>query len=108
MNSIQCCQRHLQTGRDAGRQRTWLRRIRKGAGWIVPGTLLALMPKCPLCLAAYVTLCSGVTLSFASAHLLLRTVTALCSGMLALCVIRSVVNCRQNKQPFNLQPPPMH
>src|SRR5258706_14557717 len=43
MNSSHCCQWKLHTTRDARQQRTWLRRVRKVAGWIVPGTLLALM-----------------------------------------------------------------
>jgi hypothetical protein len=103
MNSQYCCQRKLPTSRDARQQRTWLRRVREVAGWIVPGALLALMPKCPLCLAAYVALGSGITLSYSSAHILMRILTALCIGTLALCVVGRVVNCGQNKQTFNLQ-----
>ena len=103
MNSFHCCQQKLQTCHDARRQRTWRRRVREVAGWIVPGALLALMPKCPMCLVAYVALCSGLTLSYSSAHILMRTLTALCIGTLALCVVRRVVNFRQNKPTFNLQ-----
>ncbi len=104
MNCPHCCRRRLQTSHVARQQRTWLPRAREVAGWIVPGALLAVMPKCPMCLAAYVALCSGLTLSRSSAHILLRTLTALCIGTLALCVVRLVVNCWQNKQTFNLQP----
>ena len=103
MNSPHCCQRKLQTSRDARQQRTWLRRVRTVAGWILPGALLALVPKCPMCLAAYVALCSGLTISYSSAHILLRTLAALCIGTLALCMVRSLLNSRQNKQTFNLQ-----
>jgi len=103
MNSPHCCQRKLHTSRDTRQQRTWRRRVREVAGWIVPGALLALMPKCPMCLVAYVALCSGLTVSVSSAHILMRTLTAVCIGMLGLCVVRRVVNCRQNKQIFNFQ-----
>jgi len=104
VNSCHGCQQKPHTSRDAHQQRTWPRRMRDVAGWIVPGALLALMPKCPMCLVAYVALCSGLTLSYSSAHILMRTLTALCIGTLALCVVRRVLNCRQNKQTFNLQP----
>ena len=61
-----------------------------------------------MCLAAYVALCTGLTMSYSSAHILMRTLTALCLGTLALCVVRRVVSCRQNKQTFNLQPTQTH
>jgi len=103
MNSPHCCQQKLHTSGDALQERTWRRHAREVAGWMVPGALLAVMPKCPMCLVAYVALCSGLTLSVSSAHILMRTLTAACICMLALCVVRRVVNCRQNKQTFNLQ-----
>ena len=104
MNRPHCCQRKLHTSRDARQQRTWSRRVREVAGWLVPGAVLALMPKCPMCLVAYVALCSGLTMTSSSAHILMRTLTALCIGTLALCVVRRVVNWRQNKLTLNLQP----
>lgn len=104
MNWPNCCQRTLHTSRDERQQRTWRRRAREAAGWIVPGALLALMPKCPMCLVAYVALYSGLTMSCSSAHLLMRLLTALCIGTLTLCVVRRVVNFRQNKLTFKLQP----
>ncbi len=102
MNSPHCCQRNPRAGHDVRQPRTGLRRVREAFGWIVPGALLALMPKCPMCLAAYVALGTGFTLSFSSAHLLMRALTALCIGTLALCVLRRVVSWRQNKQTFSL------
>lgn len=104
MNWSHCCRRKQHTNRYEGQPATWLRRAREAAGWILPGALLALLPKCPMCLVAYVALFSGLTMSYSSAHILMRLVTALCIGTLVLCVVGRVVNCRPNKQRLNLQP----
>jgi len=103
MNASCCCQRKPRTGDDAREQKNWLGRVKEIARWILPSALLALMPKCPLCLAAYVALCTGFTMSGSSAHVLMRTLTAVCIGTLALCVVRRVAGWRQSKQTFNLQ-----
>jgi hypothetical protein len=79
-------------------------RAREVAGFIVPGTLLTLLPKCPMCLAAYVALGTGFTISYGSARLLMRAFTALCIGTLALCVARRLVNFNSKKQTINFQP----
>jgi hypothetical protein len=125
MNSLHCCQlkrpltptlspsdgeRELQrtfpngsvTAENEARK-TLGRRVREGAGWFLPGALLALMPKCPICLAAYVALCTGFTMSRSSAHILMRTLTAVCVGTLALLVVKCLVNCFRNKQQLNFQ-----
>ena len=102
-----CCQPKSRAGGDA-RQRNWLRRAREVAGLILPGAVLALMPKCPLCLAAYVALGTGITLSGSSAHILMQVLTALCIGTAAWCVVRLVMSCRHNKQMINLQPIQTH
>ncbi len=104
MNSLHCCQWKSRARDDGGEQKTWLGRARGVAGVILPGALLALMPKCPMCLAAYVAFCTGFTMSYASAHVLMRSLIALCIGTLAWCVIRRVVNSRHHKQTLNPQP----
>jgi len=103
MNSFHCCQRNPRAS-EPRQKKPWLGRARGAAGLVLPGALLALMPKCPLCPAAYVALGTGFTISYSSAHFLMRALTALCIGMLALCVVRRVLSCRQNKHTLNLQP----
>ena len=51
---MQCCQ--IQSGRNA--RRSWWRGASGCAG---SGVLLALLPKCPLCLAAYLGLWMGAS-----------------------------------------------
>jgi hypothetical protein len=99
-----CCHREPHADQDAPHKKSCLRRAREAAGWIVPGAVLALMPKCPICLAAYVALGTGFTMSCSSAHILMRGLTMLCLGTLALCLVRRVVSFRQNKKTTNPQP----
>lgn len=53
---------------------------KRGIPAIVPGVLLVLMPKCPACLAGYVALLSGVSLSFPVAQALRIALIAVCAG----------------------------
>jgi hypothetical protein len=50
--------------------------------WIVPGVLLAAMPKCPLCLAAYVALFTGFGISIAAASVAWWLVATSCAAVL--------------------------
>jgi hypothetical protein len=51
-------------------------KARRLAGWLLPGGLLVLMPKCPVCLAAYVAIFTGAGLSMAVAQGLRAVVIA--------------------------------
>ncbi len=55
-----------------------LRRGCDAAGMAAPAILLALVPKCPMCMAAYIALWTGLGISVTGAAYLR-------SGMLALC-----------------------
>ena len=61
----------------SGTARAPLQRAGKGVAWALPSATLLLMPKCPVCLAAYVALWTGVGLSLHAAAYLRWTLLAL-------------------------------
>ena len=74
MNSDRCC--------EDSRPRTFARRCVDVFGWIIPGAILALLPKCPMCLAAYIALWSGIGLSFSAATHLRVSLLMLSVGLI--------------------------
>jgi hypothetical protein len=58
------------------------------AAWLVPGGLLVLMPKCPVCLAGYVAAATGLGLSVPAAAGLRTLLIALCGASLGFLAVR--------------------
>jgi hypothetical protein len=65
------------------------RRAPAGA-WVVPGAGLALLPKCPACLAGFVAAWTGFGLSFSAATHLRTFVLVLCAVTLLCLAFRRV------------------
>lgn len=77
MSARRCCQ-----------MKTGLRRAGEVAGWIAPTATLALLPKCPACVAAYVALATGIGISLPTAAWLRAALVALCVTALAFVFAR--------------------
>jgi hypothetical protein len=61
----------------------FVRRGREVVRWLVPGAILALLPKCPVCIVAYLALGTGLGLSVSAAAHLRLLVVILCLSSLA-------------------------
>jgi hypothetical protein len=85
-----CC--HAASDRKAP---TWARRVREVFAWAVPGVLLAIFPKCPACLAAYVALWTGLGLSIATATYLRWALLVMCVGSLAFLMVKRLTSPRR-------------
>ncbi len=77
-----CCE-EASAGADCGRNYPTV--IRRGIGvsrWLVPSAVLALMPKCPVCIAAYLAIGTGAGVSISTATHLRMMLLALCGSAL--------------------------
>ena len=73
-----------------GRTRRLARRFSGAAPSILPGAILVLLPKCPLCLAAWLTVATGMSVSAAAGEWAWRLTVLLCAVALALSAVQIV------------------
>jgi hypothetical protein len=73
---------------NAARQ-SWPRRAAALVQWAIPVTVLALVPKCPMCVAAYVVLFTGIGLSLPAAAAIRWGLIVLSMAALAFLLFRA-------------------
>lgn len=92
-----CCKRRMVRKDSKGP----LRRGISASAWLLPGSLLVLMPKCPACFAAYIALFTGVGISMPAASGLRLFLIVACAASLLLLAFfytrRSLASKNQRK-----------
>jgi hypothetical protein len=94
--SARCCQAAL--GPQPRRSR-WIQRSASAAGWIVPGVILAAVPKCPVCVAAYIALLTGCGISLAAAGTLRLLLILTCVSALTYLALRTTYRLLRRGKP---------
>src|SRR5262245_3348943 len=84
VNACHGCAVEVQSHGDGRRPASWLRRGGEIVGWIVPSATLALLPKCPACVAAYLALATGIGISVSTATHLRMLLVVVCIATLML------------------------
>lgn len=74
--------------------RTFAQHFLRIVGPIAPAITLALLPKCPVCLAAYLMTATGISISVAAAVSLRAFLVVVCVSSLVLLGRRHIHNLR--------------
>ena len=75
------------------------RRAWRGIQWLFPTTLLVLMPKCPLCVAAYVALFTGMGITVTAARWIQMLMLTICLISLSYLTVRLIRKARCSSAP---------
>jgi len=73
---------------DGHRPTGFLRRVWQSIQWLFPAAVLALMPKCPFCVMAYVALFTGIGISVSTARWIQIMMVMVCVSSLGYLVAR--------------------
>jgi hypothetical protein len=86
MSTSHCCMGRLRA-RRAGDVKSRKRGVTRLLGLVTSCTTLILMPKCPACMAAYVMLFTGISISTEAAGVLQAGAGVLCACMILTFVL---------------------
>lgn len=81
------------------RCKAWSPRIRAALAWALPITTLALIPKCPACLAGYVLILTGFGVSLPLAGNIRLALIASCVLLIAWLLARAAIAARRRRTP---------
>jgi hypothetical protein len=73
---------------DGKRRIGFLRRVWRGIQWAFPATLLVLIPKCPMCVVAYVAIFSGIGITVSTARWIQILMLMFCLTSLAYLAVK--------------------
>ena len=85
MNPRACCNCHGTSQGD--KKLSALSRAVKACGWVLPGVVWVLIPKCPVCFAAWLSVI-GLSVSVNAAGYLRTTLIVLCAVCLLILLIK--------------------
>jgi hypothetical protein len=71
---------------------------REVVAWAIPGVILALIPKCPLCIAAYIAIGTGIGVSVSTAAYIRFGLLIFCGASLLFLVTRWLANARLERR----------
>ena len=74
--------------RNSGEPGVKARRCCANAGLLAPSAIVALLPKCPACLAAYLALGTGIGVSVTAAQWMQTAVIVVCVASLCVLALR--------------------
>jgi hypothetical protein len=85
------CRRNAASPVPPPKERQVARRARGAAAWALPSVALALVPKCPMCIAAYLAIGGGLGVSLSTAAHLRAALLWVCWSILALLAVRMAI-----------------
>ena len=100
MGVLRCCDDESESVHETtsvAPRLTFARRARELAGWIVPAAGLALVPKCPACLAAYLAIGTGVGVSVPTATYLRMILLITFVASLSYLAVKQVLQVKEWK-----------